>query len=60
MELLEELKKILKFLYEIYLVLDNSYGLQDLIFKEWNGMVKELIEGRVDMVVVVFIVSLER
>lgn len=60
MELLEELKKFLKFLYEIYLVLDNSYGLQDLIFKEWNGMVKELIEGRVDMVVVVFIVSLER
>ena len=60
MELLEELKKILKFSYEIYLVPDNSYGSQDPISKEWNGMVKELIEGRADMAVAAFTVSSER
>ena len=28
------------------LVLDGNYGSQDAFTKEWNGMVKEIIEGR--------------
>ncbi|XP_022802483.1 glutamate receptor ionotropic, kainate 2-like [Stylophora pistillata] len=59
-DLLEELKKVLKFSYEINLVPDNNYGSQDAISKEWNGMVKELIEGRADIAVAPFTVSSER
>ena len=59
-DFLERLREKLKFSYEIYLVPDGNYGSQDAISKEWNGMVKELIEGRADMAVASFTVSSER
>lgn len=59
-DFLEKLREKLTFSYEIYLVPDGNYGSQDAISKEWNGMVKEIIEGRADMAVASFTISSER
>ena len=44
-DLLEEIAKAVGFRYEINLVGDDKYGVQDEETKEWNGMVRELIDG---------------
>ena len=59
-DFLDKLKEKLKFSYEIYLVPDGNYGSQDSISKEWNGMVKEILEGRAQMAVASFTISSER
>lgn len=59
-DFLEKLQEKLKFSYEVYLVPDGNYGYQDAFTKEWNGMVKEIIEGRADMAVASFTISSER
>ncbi|XP_078365248.1 glutamate receptor 2-like [Oculina patagonica] len=59
-DLLEKLREKLKFSYEVYLVPDGNYGSQDPFTKEWNGMVKEIIEGRAHMAVASFTISSER
>lgn len=59
-DLLEKLQEKLKFSYEVYLVPDGNYGSQDALTKEWNGMVKEIIEERADMAVASFTISSER
>ena len=44
MDLLNELSRILKFTYDIYLIADGMYG---AVAKNgtWNGMVGELVNG---------------
>ncbi|KAK3753412.1 hypothetical protein QZH41_011968, partial [Actinostola sp. cb2023] len=48
-EILEKLASELKFTYEIHEVGDGEYG--SLINGEWNGMIRELIDRKADMIV---------
>nr|AXY87920.1 ionotropic receptor 25a.3 [Subpsaltria yangi] len=47
-DLIEEIRKLLGFEYEIYVAPDNSFGYMD-DNGQWNGMIKELIEKRADI-----------
>ncbi|CAK1555436.1 unnamed protein product [Leptosia nina] len=47
-DLIEEIRQIVKFDYEISLVPDGSYGKMDEN-GNWNGIIKELIEKRADI-----------
>lgn len=42
-DLIEEIKKLVGFEYEIYVAPDNKFGNMDEN-GQWNGMIKELIE----------------
>lgn len=42
-DLIEEIRKLVGFEYEIYVAPDNSFGNIDEN-GQWNGMIKELIE----------------
>lgn len=44
-DLLDELSKILGFKYKIRLVADGSYGSLNKQTGEWNGMIREVIDG---------------
>ena len=59
-DLLNKLKETLKFDYEIYPVPDNNFGSFDHVSKEWNGMVRELLEGKADLAVASFTISSDR
>lgn len=59
-DLLDKLQEKLKFSYDVYLVPDGKHGSQDAFTKEWNGMVKEIIDGKADMAVASFTISPER
>ncbi|KAK3754484.1 hypothetical protein QZH41_007393 [Actinostola sp. cb2023] len=56
-ELLKTIAEELKFSFEIYPVPDSNFGAQDPITKEWNGMVKEIIQGTADIAVASFTIS---
>lgn len=43
-DILEELKKRLKFNYKIYLVPDGKFGVRDRSTGQWNGIVEEIIK----------------
>lgn len=43
-DLLRELASILGFTYELRLVEDGKYGVQDENSGQWNGMVRELMD----------------
>lgn len=43
-DLLEEIAKMVKFTYRIDLVPDGKYGVPDPETKEWNGIVRQLID----------------
>ena len=43
-DLLRKLATMMGFRYELYLVLDGSYGYKDARGR-WNGMIGELIDG---------------
>lgn len=47
-DLIEEIRQIVKFDYEITLAPDNNFGVMDEN-GNWNGVVKELIEKRADI-----------
>ena len=42
-DILEEMKKKLKFNYRIYVVPDDKFGVRDRNTLEWNGIVAEII-----------------
>ena len=44
-ELLDELSRILGFSYTIYLSPDRKVGIENPATREWNGVIKELIEN---------------
>ncbi|RZF33895.1 hypothetical protein LSTR_LSTR009919 [Laodelphax striatellus] len=47
-DLIEEIRKLVGFEYEIYVAPDNSFGEMDEN-GQWNGMIKELVEKRADI-----------
>ncbi|KAI5740635.1 hypothetical protein M8J76_005732 [Diaphorina citri] len=47
-DLIEEIRKLVGFEYEIFVAPDNSFGNMDEN-GQWNGMIKELIEKRADI-----------
>ncbi|XP_008183092.2 ionotropic receptor 25a [Acyrthosiphon pisum] len=47
-DLIEEIRKLIGFEYEIYIAPDNNFGNMDEN-GQWNGMVKELVEKRADI-----------
>ncbi|XP_060599941.1 glutamate receptor ionotropic, NMDA 2B-like isoform X2 [Ruditapes philippinarum] len=56
-EILERLADELNFEYTLYEVPDKEWGVQDPVTKEWNGLIKELLEEKADMVVTNFIID---
>uniref|UniRef100_A0A3Q2XVZ3 Glutamate receptor n=1 Tax=Hippocampus comes TaxID=109280 RepID=A0A3Q2XVZ3_HIPCM len=50
-DLLRELSGILGFQYEVRLVEDGKYGALDESTGQWNGMVRELMDHKVDLAV---------
>ncbi|XP_067123751.1 glutamate receptor ionotropic, kainate 2 isoform X1 [Centruroides vittatus] len=58
-DLLHEISKLLKFRYEIKLVEDNSYG-QKNDYNEWNGMIRELMDGKADLAIGDLTISFDR
>ena len=59
-DFIKKLQEKLKFSYNIYLVPDGNYGSQDAISREWNGMVREILQGKAHMAVAPFTISSER
>jgi hypothetical protein len=43
-DLIKEISDILGFNYTFRLVKDGKYGSQDKTTKEWNGMIRELLD----------------
>ncbi|XP_076352002.1 glutamate receptor ionotropic, kainate 2-like isoform X2 [Tachypleus tridentatus] len=58
-DLIEEIAKILRFKYVFREVADRTYGKKNE-WGEWNGMIRELIEGKADLAVVDLTVTYER
>lgn len=50
-DLLEQISDQVGFKYIIELVPDNNYGALNLTSGEWNGLVKELMEGTADIAI---------
>ena len=44
-DILEKMRETLKFNYKIYLVPDGKFGVKDKLTGEWNGIVKQIIDG---------------
>ncbi|CAL8116108.1 unnamed protein product [Orchesella dallaii] len=50
-DLLKDVANLVGFQYTIDVVKDGKYGVEDPVTKEWNGIVRELIDGKVDLAV---------
>ena len=50
-DMLKVLKQELKFETEIYFTRDGRYGIYNQETGEWNGMVRELVDGHADMAI---------
>jgi len=59
-DILEELKKRLKFNYKIYLVPDGKFGVRDRSTGQWNGIVEEIIKEAADMSIAPMTISSDR
>ena len=59
-DLLKKLSEKLRFDYKIYLVADDQFGAQNMLTGEWNGMVRELINGKADLAAASFTISSAR
>ena len=49
--MLEQISELVGFNYVLELVPDNNYGAEDLTTKQWNGLVRELMDGTADMAI---------
>lgn len=58
-DLLDEIARGLGFNYVIREVADNSYGKKDHL-GEWNGMIRELVDGRADLAIGDITITYER
>ncbi|XP_076307933.1 glutamate receptor ionotropic, kainate 2-like isoform X2 [Tachypleus tridentatus] len=58
-DLIEEISKVLGFKYKFREVADHTYGKRNE-WGEWNGMIRELIEGKADLAVVDLTITYER
>ena len=52
--------KVAKFQYTLYSVPDNLYGVYDHRTKEWNGIVRELIDRKADIAVAPMTINFAR
>jgi len=59
-DILEEMKKKLKFNYRIYLVPDGKFGVRDRNTLQWNGVVEEIISQTADMSIAPMTISSDR
>ncbi|XP_037288820.2 ionotropic receptor 25a [Rhipicephalus microplus] len=59
-DMLDEIKKILNFEYSIYEAPDNTFGSLNNYTKEWNGMIRELIDKNADIALGPLSVTAER
>lgn len=58
-DLISEISRVLGFKFVIKLVDDHNYGSKDRN-GEWNGMIRELIDGKADLVVADLTITYER
>ncbi|KAG8261588.1 hypothetical protein J6590_069537 [Homalodisca vitripennis] len=58
-DLLEEIRKLIGFEYEIYIAPDNEFGTMDEQ-GQWNGIIRELIEKRAEIGLTSLFVTAER
>lgn len=59
-DLIIELQKVLKFEYDLEEIPDNQYGSKDPNTKQWNGIVKHLLERKADLGVADMSITYER
>lgn len=59
-DILEEMRKELHFNYSISLAPDGKYGVRDKRSKQWNGVVRELVDGKADMSIAPMTISSDR
>ena len=52
--------QVAEFTYSIYAVPDNLYGVYDHQAKEWNGIVRELIDRKTDIAVAPMTINFAR
>ena len=52
--------KVAEFSYTLYSVPDNLYGVYDHQTKEWNGIVRELIDRKADIAVAPMTINFAR
>ncbi|XP_028968488.1 glutamate receptor ionotropic, kainate 2 [Galendromus occidentalis] len=60
MDLLNKLAEKLGFHYDLYLVPDNKFGVENTTTLEWNGMVREIIEKNADLAVAPMTINFAR
>jgi len=59
-DLIHEISKILGFNYTIRLVPDNRYGSLNRQTKEWDGMMKELLDQKADLAIADLTITYDR
>lgn len=59
-DLIHEISRILGFNYTFNLVTDGKYGSLDRKTKEWDGMIKELLEQRADLAIADLTITYDR
>ena len=59
-DLIEEISRILGFNYSIRLVSDNRYGSFNRETKEWDGMIKELLDQKADLAIADLTITYDR
>ncbi|KAI4458353.1 ionotropic glutamate receptor [Holotrichia oblita] len=59
-DLIDEISKLLKFSYEFYLVPDKKYGNYDPKIKNWNGLIREIIDRRAHLAICDLTITHER
>ncbi|CAH0752644.1 unnamed protein product [Diatraea saccharalis] len=59
-DLIHEISKILKFNYTFKLAPDGRYGSQNRETKEWDGMIRELLEQRADLAIADLTITYDR
>ena len=52
--------KVAEFTYTLYSVPDNLYGVYDHETKEWNGIVRELMDRKADIAVAPMTINFAR
>lgn len=58
-DLLGLIQDKLSFFYELYFVLDGKYGVIDDVIGLWNGMIGEVLYGKVDMVLGIIMINVQ-
>ncbi|XP_071860840.1 glutamate receptor ionotropic, kainate 2 isoform X1 [Bombus fervidus] len=59
-DLIDEIAKLLKFKYEFELVPDGSYGKYDKETKQWNGLIRRLLDHDADLAICDLTITYER